>query len=102
MSSKPSPDGVAKLRELATLKRNLENEMESLRPTIKRWNEIPNQIKAADKEIIKQLENMDCRSSGNFGYEGRVLWMLAELVTPTPLFKQLSDVDEDDDPKKDK
>lgn len=84
MSSKPSPAGVADLLKAARDLRDSEARIANLRTTIenltfKLSEEQDIAAKAADA-ITTQLHAMDCASNHNFGWEGRIRYMLAELV----------------------
>lgn len=89
MSSKPSPQGVAKLRELAIQERSIATEFESLGFSIRtqqaRYAELSDKLHDTRRAIVSQLDAMDCASNGNMGWKGRIVWMLGELLTPTDL-----------------
>jgi hypothetical protein len=85
MSSKPSHDGVAFLRERAAAFRENDDKLHRLiaqRDQLNRDIELlTNERSAAFKDMHQQLTKMDCASNGNTGWEHRVAWMLGELVT---------------------
>lgn len=84
MSSKPSPSGVADLLKAARDMRDSEQRIDDIRLQIEKLTTMLSEqqdirAKAADA-VTKQLHAMDCATSGNFGWEGRIRYMLAELV----------------------
>ncbi len=80
MSRKPDREGVQYLREVAknfiSLSREV-TEMEKVASLLPRKRE---ELAAIGREITNALEKMDCSSSVNFGWEGRIGWMICELV----------------------
>lgn len=85
MSSKPSPDGVTKLRELSIQYRLLQDESididNELRSLETRKTEVSEEYVKTHTAIIKQLEDMDCKANGNWGWENRIAWMLSEFAS---------------------
>lgn len=84
MSGKPNPTQIGQLRHCAAMVREFDNEIERLRDLIANSTKQLEDIQASRavnaEKIVKLLDAMDCQSSGNFGYEGRIVWLLAELV----------------------
>lgn len=95
MSRSLSPNGVVRLRELAMRHRSLHDELQTLSERIKlmvkRSNEASDQYKDAHRQLIAQLEGMDCKSNGNYGWDERIAWMLGELVAQSPDTKRTAD-----------
>lgn len=56
-----------KHKEAAALKVQIDNALET--------------IGEEKKKILNLMKDMDIASSGNYGWEGRVLWALTELVS---------------------
>lgn len=88
MSGRPWPEGVAELRRCAVIVRECDLEADRLRGIIAEANAA---IKTAEyarsvaaKRSCELLTKMDCQPGGNFGSEARLVWLLAELVTPSP------------------
>lgn len=84
MSSKPSVSGVADLLKAAQDLRIAEThiaresaQLVALRASLEKHQ--ADRVAAASA-ITKQLAAMDCASDGNFGWEGRIVYMLGELV----------------------
>ena len=84
MSSLPSEEGVAILRDAAATAHSNAKEEERLREQIAdltRKLDAVVQVKVrAQRSIIEQLNKMDCASSGNNGWDRRIIWMLGELA----------------------
>lgn len=83
MSGQPHPKGVEELsgylRNLEDARQGIAREAEVIalhreKLTVHQHNE-----RAALKAIDEAMEEMDVKSPGNFGYEGRRLWLLCEL-----------------------
>ena len=86
MSSKPSPSGVAALRAHIHRMRQFGAEVDELDAEIsvledkkKRRREAAEKYAEASRMVIKSLDEMDCASAGNFGWENRMVWMLDQL-----------------------
>jgi hypothetical protein len=88
MSGRPNIEEIDKLREATKQLKSLFDEDVKLQRTIsdsqKRRSAIETLISGRRREIIELLENMDCASRGNTGWEGRFMTFLTELVVPTP------------------
>ncbi len=84
MSSLPSEEGVAILREAAATAHVKAAEEALLRQQIEELSEKLNaaiEIKSkAQRCVIEQLRKMDCAANSNFGWEGRIVWMLGEMA----------------------
>lgn len=85
MSRGPTKDAVKYLRELAEKERMLSHSCDRLHDTIERdtleHERMVEDLKEVRADIVKQLDEMDCRENGNTGWEQRIIWMLGELVT---------------------
>ena len=79
MSRNPSPEGVAELRALLLRRRQLAEEIVELQQKTKRLAEAEREGHDVGNAIIEKLESMDCASSGNGGWAGRIMWMLDQL-----------------------
>jgi hypothetical protein len=83
MSGKPSPEGVKKLRELAATCANMANEAASLVDSLSiqksRLVVVNDEYAIARTTLLKHLDEMDCSGTGNFGWEGRIVWMFQEI-----------------------
>lgn len=79
MSSKPSVEGVAELRKLILRRREILDEVADLQAKVKRIKDLEHEHSAVYQAILDMLENMDCKSTGNAGWEGRFFWMLDQL-----------------------
>lgn len=84
MSSVPSGEGVAILREAAATAHVKAEEEVRLRQQIEELSEKLNAVVEAKSKarrcVIEQLRKMDCASNSNFGWEGRIIWMLGEMA----------------------
>lgn len=85
MSAKPYPEGVAQLsgylRDLQDARQTIARENEVIALHREKLNAATANEKAAQNAIAKSMREMDVESPGNFGYEGRMLWLLRELNT---------------------
>lgn len=79
MSSLPSKDGVSDLRDLLRRQRHILIELDTASKAAARLESLRDEASSTHREIVKSLENMDCASSGNAGWERRIIWMLDEL-----------------------
>lgn len=83
MSSLPTKEGVARLREFIVEHRKLRDEERSLLELInqksRRLKDVVDLAGIAKSAVVKQLEEMDCESNGNFGWKERIVYMLGEL-----------------------
>ena len=90
MSSLPSQEGVKVLREAAAEFARRGDEAERLHAQIKALTERLDHVlevkNAAHRNIIEQLKKMDCASNGNYGWEGRIAWMLGEMAVQAEEF----------------
>lgn len=87
MSGYPSPDQVARLKECVAEMTRLEQTVRERKAVIAACkSDLENlehrHTKLSD-EVLKSMEKMDLRYSGNFGWESRMFTFLAELITPT-------------------
>ncbi len=80
MSSKPDADGVDNLRRLLSERMELVEEITAIRSAAERLEELELKYRIVSNNVIEQLEEMDCKSNGNTGWEGRITWMLTELM----------------------
>jgi hypothetical protein len=84
MSSRPSPQGAAKVLELL---RSLETTGAALAQAEHDHARLSKLLPCLREEharihrgITEALDGMDVARNGNFGWEGRVVWFLAELA----------------------
>jgi hypothetical protein len=80
VSSKPSKDGVAALRTVIHDYLAISAEAEIARKAAIRQQELEAKAREKYHLIGKMVTEMDCSAPGNFGWEGRIAWMLTELV----------------------
>lgn len=81
MSSKPSQNGVDDLRLLLAERKSLGDQILSIRSQVEQLERLEERQRIVSRDIIKKLEDMDCKADGNAGWEGRMVWMLTELMT---------------------
>lgn len=79
MSRTPTTDGVASLRKLLRKHRELVEEVAFLQKQSKRLLEADRERYDAEVAIHAALEEMDCASTGNFGWGERMRWLLDQL-----------------------
>jgi hypothetical protein len=79
VSSKPSLEGVQRLRELLKERRGLSAEVIDLRQKTARLKDAEAELSKNFHAIVEILKNMDAQSTGNFGWEARLVWLLGEL-----------------------
>ena len=85
MSQYPSDEKVKAL--LVTIENliAIDHQVTSLQNQIQALNSSLEVGKTAQAKFVqlipKLLEEMDCRSSGNFGYENRIITMLTKLIS---------------------
>lgn len=83
MSGKPSPSGAKRAIEILTRVAQLTETIDTLGPEVRQKTA---QLKALGEErhqlqseLGKLMRKMDCDSPGNFGWEGRMSWLVAEM-----------------------
>lgn len=79
MSNKPSVESVAALRSLLKRRNEIYDEMMALRAKIAQLEVLERDYVDLSREVMDALENMDCKTSGNTGWEARILWLLGQL-----------------------
>lgn len=79
MSSKPSVDGVAKVKHRLRHYRRLSEKLKELSEAAKQIPGVEEEMRTMHREIIGLLESMDVKADGNCGWEGRMLWFLSDL-----------------------
>jgi hypothetical protein len=79
MSRLPHPDGVAEVVSLLAEVDALESEADQLRPKAQRLQEVEAQAESLRRRLPELLRSMDLESPGNFGWERRMGWFLAEM-----------------------
>jgi hypothetical protein len=79
MSSKPYPGGVAEVVKLLTEVDALDAEAATLRPHARRLSEVESQAETLRRRLPELLRSMDVESPGNYGWERRMGWFLAEM-----------------------
>lgn len=83
MSSLPHPEGVAEIIQLLGQVEALEAEEMELRPKVQafagRLLAVEEKLGEARRRLPELLQAMDVDSPGNFGWEKRMGWFLAEM-----------------------
>lgn len=79
MSTNPHPEGVADVVAMLRDIELLEVEVAELRPKAKRLVEAEKQIAEERTKLAERLRAMDLESPGNYGWEGRMGWFVAEM-----------------------
>ncbi len=79
MSSKPYPDGVREVIALLAEIESLAAEATQLRPQVARLKEVEEQAQIAGRKLQPLLRSMDVEAPGNWGWERRMAWFLAEM-----------------------
>jgi hypothetical protein len=83
MSRRPDYDSVNELRHLLVAQLAAGKKIECLREEQRQLAKLEEQFAELNRKIIKLLEAVDCKASGNMGWEQRITWLLAELVRQT-------------------
>lgn len=80
MSGKPSPSGAKQvIRLVREIDRLLVEELELVK-TKKRLSSIIKEKSSLRQELDDLLKSMDTANTGNYGWEGRIGWLFAEVV----------------------
>lgn len=83
MSRLPSPDGVTEIVKLLAEVDALDAEVAELRPTVEplvtRLQAAETKARELRAKLPELLRSMDVESPGNFGWERRMGWFLAEM-----------------------
>lgn len=80
MSRGPNAIDIKKLRELARERNYVEIRLREIESLIQGKSNLEQQWQDINKGMLKLLDEMDCSSKGNMGWEGRITLLLAELV----------------------
>lgn len=80
MSRGPTKESVAALKSMLKEYKSVARDIAHLRRLVEELPKLEEQATKLHKDIVESLEKMDCKSSGNFGYEIRVVAMLGELI----------------------
>lgn len=78
MSGKPHPEGVAKAIALIQQVQSLNAEIRELETATAKLEDKRKYLGNAYRELTGLIAEMDLASSGNFGYENRMAWFLAD------------------------
>ncbi len=83
MSSKPYPEGVTKVLAAFSRLEQLNTQIADLHPKVVQMSASLKQMieERADleRDVPKMLEAMDVDAEGNWGFGGRMGWLLAEM-----------------------
>lgn len=79
MSRLPHKEGVAEVVALLDKVATLEAEAEELRPKAERLCAVDAELRGLRQRLPDLLRSMDVESPGNFGWERRMGWFLAEM-----------------------
>jgi hypothetical protein len=79
MSRTPHPDGVTEFRETLARFNEISKEFAQLSDAVARLPIVTRVREETYRKLLKQMEEMDISSSGNTGWEGRIIWFLGEL-----------------------
>lgn len=79
----PSPEGVAQLKGLLIEYRKQDRRIAEASKWLKVLEDAKEKRDVAFKATTELLQAMDCHTSHNYGWEGRITWMLCELLYQT-------------------
>ncbi len=84
MSSKPNPNQAGELRQCAATVREMDVSIIALRAQIATAQaSLDKAVTCRDRNaarVVELLRLMDCAANHNTGWEGRITWLLSELV----------------------
>lgn len=80
MSGIPSKEGVTELLKILRSIEQMEAEMEELRPKAVRLRTLETEKANAASTVAKMLSAMDVAATGNYGFESRMAWFVAEVA----------------------
>lgn len=80
MSSKPYPEGATKTLEVVRRINTIASELPELIAAANRLKQLQEERGILSRELKELLDSMDCDRPGNFGWEGRFGWLIAEVV----------------------
>lgn len=81
MSRGPNKQGIEKLRALAKERAYVAVRLREVEAFLKEKDNLEQQWRDINKDMLKLLEEMDCSSKGNMGWESRITLLLSELVS---------------------
>lgn len=79
MSSKPHTEGVAEVLALLARADELDAELTALRAAAVRMRKAEEERGNVSRRLSELLRSMDLEAKGNYGWENRFGWFLAEL-----------------------
>lgn len=80
MSRGPTKESVSELKIMLKEYKAIAKQIVHLRGLVEQLPKLQEQATRLHKGVVESLEKMDCKSSGNFGYEIRIVAMLGELI----------------------
>lgn len=80
MSRGPNKEQIAELRKELMNRRRLNEELKTAKQWADRLPTLGEEWRTCQKNIIRLLEEQDCKSDGNHGWEVRVASLLEELL----------------------
>ena len=81
MSRTPDRAGAELLRDTLHRHRLMCKEIANLKAAAAKLPELERKASETHKQIIDLLESMDCKQSGNSGWESRITWLLSEMLS---------------------
>jgi hypothetical protein len=79
MSRKPHPEGVTEFRETLARFNEINKEFAQLSDAVTRLTIVTRVREETYRKLLKQMEEMEISSSGNTGWDERIIWFLSEL-----------------------
>ena len=83
MSSLPSPSGASDLVTLLYAMEQQIKEVHELECAAKKLPVSQQKLREQKSELRKMLENMDCNSMGNAGWDNRIGWLMRAVMFET-------------------
>jgi hypothetical protein len=80
MSGYPSIEGVAKVLELLEKRAKAHQNLSACRIHASNIERYEQEVRNCQRDIVQQLEEMDCKSTGNTGWEERWMSLLQEIT----------------------
>lgn len=79
MSRKPNIPQITELMEQLKIMADCQERLLVIEKLVEEQRQLERKAEPARRKVLDLIEQMDLKSSGNFGYEGRTLCFLTEL-----------------------
>jgi len=76
----PNAEQIVEMRIVIKRRNELTEEIAAARKVVATLPKLEEAYKESVRDILRLIEEMDCKSPGNMGWEGRITTLLGELI----------------------